>query len=177
MHTATIATYPFDYTRTSYAANMGNKKQSLIAFMTKTVKEKGVRGFYAGSGPAMAGIVPLMGINFCVYESLMARIEEGKSVNAGLAGAISGGLSKVLVYPLDTVKKRLQNQAFGGVGGYKGAVDCGMTIVREEGFRTLYRGLAPTVVKSMVGTGLTFAFFNATRSSMVGEWERRQGVS
>ena len=70
------------------------------------------------------------------------------SAVAGSVGAISGGFSKFFVYPMDTVKKRLQGQNFGSmVKLYSGPLDCGLKIIRDEGYRTLYRGVAPTLVK------------------------------
>ncbi len=116
------------------------------------------------------------------YEYLMARVRVSSadkgassssipaSIATGCVGAMSGGLSKLAVYPMDTVKKRLQRQAFYGPQGaatYKGALYCTLAIARDEGARALYRGLLPTVIKSMAGTGLTFAFFNATRNALV----------
>jgi hypothetical protein len=48
--------------------------------------------------------------------------------------------------------------------------------VVDEGAAALYRGLGPTMIKSMVSTGLTFAAFNATTAVLVREWERREGI-
>ncbi|GMH80786.1 hypothetical protein TrST_g14378 [Triparma strigata] len=174
--TATICTYPFDYMRTAFAANQGEKAQSVVGFVGQTFKSKGLGGFYAGVVPAIASIVPLMGLNFMAYEMMLQTMKERgmekSSTMAGLVGAVSGGVSKFAVYPMDTVKKRLQGQQFGMVAlnpgsRYTGAIDCGLRIVREEGPKTLYRGLAPTLIKSMAGTGLTFAFFNATKGFLV----------
>ncbi|GMH46807.1 hypothetical protein TrRE_jg3862, partial [Triparma retinervis] len=116
-----------------------------------------------------------MGLNFMAYDVLMGYMGGegmGKSsaLLAGTVGALSGGVSKLSVYPMDTVKKRLQKHAFTSASVSfvrMSPLKCGMSIVRDEGAKALYRGLAPTVVKSMVGTGLTFAFYNATRTVLV----------
>jgi solute carrier family 25 thiamine pyrophosphate transporter 19 len=196
---ATLVTYPFDYTRTAYASSLAPTSStgtSLIRFIGKTVQARGVRGLYAGVGPAVVGIVPLMGINFYVYETLMDSFAKGdggggssanKNLYAGACGAMSGGISKFLVYPVDTIKKRLQAQTFNSLrasagGGtlttltQRGAVQTCKDIVVKEGPLALYRGILPTVVKSSLGTGLTFAFFNSTRGVLVREWERREGL-
>ncbi|GMH52615.1 hypothetical protein TrLO_g10371 [Triparma laevis f. longispina] len=174
--TATVCTYPFDYLRTAFAANKGERPQTLISFVSNTFKTKGVGGFYAGVVPAIASIVPLMGLNFMAYDMMCQTMQERgmkkSSMMAGVVGAVSGGVSKFAVYPMDTVKKRLQSQQFNIVSlnsgaKYAGAVDCGLRIIKEEGPKTLYRGLAPTLIKSMAGTGLTFAFFNATKGFLV----------
>ena len=64
-----------------------------------------------------------MGLNFFVYEhsmSLQKELQKKFDVEAsgelakmglsGLCGALAGGLSKLLMFPLDTIKKRLQAQ-------------------------------------------------------------------
>lgn len=53
------------------------------------------------------------------------------------------------VYPIDLVKTRLQNQRTGSYVGelmYKNSFDCFKKVVRHEGVRGLYRGLAPQLV-------------------------------
>lgn len=118
-----------------------------------------------------------MGINFAVYDHLVRMSKLHNVGSVGAAGSIAGGTSKLIVYPMDTVKKRLQAQSFGrenvaiqtisGAGGssgtgrykYTGMIDCLATITKEEGFSALYKGLAPTVMKSMIATGVSFACF------------------
>ncbi|KAJ1955918.1 mitochondrial aspartate-glutamate transporter agc1 [Linderina pennispora] len=63
-------------------------------------------------------------------------------------GAVAGITGVSIIYPLDMVKTRLQNQKPNAQGKlpYKGAVDCFKTIVRTEGgMRGLYRGLVPNL--------------------------------
>ena len=53
------------------------------------------------------------------------------------------------MYPIDLVKTRLQNQRTGSYVGelmYKNSFDCFKKVVRHEGVRGLYRGLAPQLV-------------------------------
>jgi solute carrier family 25 thiamine pyrophosphate transporter 19 len=102
---ATAATYPFDFARTGFAAAVEGRSGSLVGFLAGTVRAKGLGGIYAGVVPAMMSIVPLMGLNFLAYETLMQHLSaqpasstKNKNVNAGLAGALSGGASKLLVY-------------------------------------------------------------------------------
>ncbi|KAJ1933135.1 mitochondrial aspartate-glutamate transporter agc1, partial [Linderina macrospora] len=63
-------------------------------------------------------------------------------------GAVAGITGVSIIYPLDMVKTRLQNQKPNAQGKlpYKGVVDCFKTIVRTEGgIRGLYRGLVPNL--------------------------------
>jgi hypothetical protein len=52
-----------------------------------------------------------MGLSFAIFEGVMelARSEDPpRWANAATAGALAGGISKLVVYPMDTMKKRLQ---------------------------------------------------------------------
>jgi len=51
----------------------------------------------------------------------------------------SGCLAAAATAPLDLVKTRLQTQ--GSSGQYKGAIDCAIKIVRNEGASSMMRGL------------------------------------
>mmetsp|Transcript_31885 Transcript_31885/g.67030 ORF Transcript_31885/g.67030 Transcript_31885/m.67030 type:complete len:410 (+) Transcript_31885:205-1434(+) len=138
---ATVITYPFDLCRTIFAAKglfpiaasnvtWSNHTTELAAsqqqytqrrppktlheFANRMYQQKGLRGFYAGSAPGLLQIVPYMGINFALHDILVMLSESTDSRVSGVAGMGAGVISKLLVYPLDTVKKRLQAQAFWG---------------------------------------------------------------
>ncbi|PVU97971.1 hypothetical protein BB560_005715 [Smittium megazygosporum] len=63
-------------------------------------------------------------------------------------GAIAGGIGATAVYPIDLVKTRLQNQRTSEVGQvlYRNGWDCFKKVLKNEGFKGLYRGLAPQLV-------------------------------
>ena len=145
----TLVTYPFDLCRTIFAARgiypiaasnvtwserttrLASESQrqyaerkapkTLTDFSRQLYQQKGVQGFFAGSGPALLSIVPYMGLNFALHDVLVSMTQDSSSQNnnvgsfiSGVAGMGAGVISKFLVYPLDTVKKRLQAQAFWG---------------------------------------------------------------
>ncbi|XP_076455982.1 electrogenic aspartate/glutamate antiporter SLC25A13, mitochondrial-like isoform X2 [Babylonia areolata] len=64
-------------------------------------------------------------------------------------GALAGATGATAVYPIDLVKTRMQNQRTGSYVGelmYKNSFDCFKKVIRHEGVRGLYRGLAPQLV-------------------------------
>lgn len=67
--------------------------------------------------------------------------------NFGL-GSLAGAFGAFMVYPIDLVKTRLQNQrgAQPGQRLYKNSIDCFQKVVRNEGFRGLYSGVLPQLV-------------------------------
>jgi Mitochondrial carrier protein len=85
---------------------------------------------------------------------------------------LSGAFSKICVYPVDTVKRRLQAQAFFPASQhqkyYAGMWDCIITVYRQEGVTSFYRGMVPSVLKTAIATSLTFAFFRWTKNTLEG---------
>ena len=63
-------------------------------------------------------------------------------------GSIAGAFGAFMVYPIDLVKTRMQNQRTAGVGQrlYENSIDCARKVVRNEGFRGLYSGVLPQLV-------------------------------
>ena len=63
-------------------------------------------------------------------------------------GSIAGAFGAFMVYPIDLVKTRMQNQRSARVGTlmYKNSIDCFQKIIRNEGFRGLYAGVLPQLV-------------------------------
>ena len=67
--------------------------------------------------------------------------------NFGL-GSLAGAFGAFMVYPIDLVKTRMQNQrgAEPGQRLYKNSIDCFQKVVRNEGFLGLYSGVLPQLV-------------------------------
>lgn len=63
-------------------------------------------------------------------------------------GSIAGAFGALMVYPIDLVKTRMQNQRSQRVGEmlYKNSVDCAKKVIRNEGFTGLYSGVLPQLV-------------------------------
>ena len=63
-------------------------------------------------------------------------------------GSIAGAFGAFMVYPIDLVKTRMQNQRSTGVGQqlYTNSLDCAKKVIRNEGFKGLYSGVLPQLV-------------------------------
>ena len=111
-------------------------------------------GFYSGIGPAIIGVTPYVGLNFAFYETLKTVAQKFHDsdnatvtvVKKGILGGIAGGSSKFMMYPLDTVKKRLQAQTLQSTISdlfegprYNGMKDCFAKIYHDEGIKGFYR--------------------------------------
>jgi solute carrier family 25 aspartate/glutamate transporter 12/13 len=63
-------------------------------------------------------------------------------------GSIAGAFGAFMVYPIDLVKTRMQNQRSGSPGAalYKNSLDCATKVFRNEGLRGLYSGVLPQMI-------------------------------
>ncbi|KXL41466.1 hypothetical protein M433DRAFT_158843 [Acidomyces richmondensis BFW] len=70
------------------------------------------------------------------------------SVHHFALGSIAGAFGAFMVYPIDLVKTRMQNQRSARVGQvlYKNSIDCFSKVIRNEGARGLYSGVLPQLV-------------------------------
>lgn len=79
-------------------------------------------------------------------ESLLQTVAH--STYSFVQGGFAGAFGATIVYPIDLVKTRMQNQRSTVVGQllYKNSIDCAQKILRNEGLRGFYRGLGPQLV-------------------------------
>ena len=63
-------------------------------------------------------------------------------------GSVAGAFGAFMVYPIDLVKTRMQNQRSQRVGErlYTNSLDCFRKVIRNEGFKGLYSGVLPQLV-------------------------------
>jgi len=197
---ATLATYPFDLMRTQFALQGKNKVyNNMGSFITHTVTEKGPLALYAGLTPAIVGITPYMGLNFLIYET-MKKVNEkiliendpkelsikkkpliGKGIKKmlrkALYGGVAGGTSKFLVYPFDTVKKRMQINSLNVfdsnvIGKYDNLWMCISSTISKEGFPGFYRGIKPTILKAIAASSITFAAYETAKEVLAARKEK-----
>lgn len=96
-------------------------------------------------------------------EFLLTYVSDSVTAISGAAAGIS---SKLIAYPFDTSKRRLQvigfekaRQEFGVTRQYKGIASHIVTSLKEEGIRGLYKGAMWAFIKSGVGTSLYFFLY------------------
>ncbi|KNE69631.1 hypothetical protein AMAG_14186 [Allomyces macrogynus ATCC 38327] len=85
-------------------------------------------------------------------------------------GSIAGVCGKIVEFPADTVKVRLQSQPMTSDAGrpklYTGSVDCFRKIVHKEGVRGLYKGLASPLIGAVLENATLFVSYNAIQNAI-----------
>lgn len=91
-------------------------------------------------------------------------------VNISL-GAIAGVTAGVVLYPNDTVRRRMQADAkihtTSENRAYSSAFDCYRTLYREHGIRIFYRGLTANVIRAAPSTAFQFGAFELAKRFFV----------
>lgn len=90
-----------------------------------------------------------------------------------IAGNVGGVIGLTLCYPLDTVKVRQQTRP---AGTYKGIGDCLTTMTRQEGVRSLYRGLLSPVIGYGLIKSTAFGSYNAAKNQLI-QWRSSSSSS
>ncbi|KAI1337483.1 mitochondrial carrier [Xylariaceae sp. FL0016] len=77
-----------------------------------------------------------------------ALMKTAESAYSFLLGSLAGAFGAFMVYPIDLVKTRLQNQRGADPGQrlYKNSIDCFRKVLANEGVRGLYAGVLPQLV-------------------------------
>jgi len=172
---ATVVSYPFDLLRTVLVAQGSHAEIKNIGSALSTVlKRRGTWGLYAGLLPTIAEILPASGTQFAVYNMLTTSFQTGSHQVVLLrnfyCGSVAGTASRILVHPLDVMKKRFQiaglaSKTHCGQTGltdtYRNILDCAHIMFAQEGLKGFYKGLFPAILKSAPASGLTFFLYEA----------------
>lgn len=87
------------------------------------------------------------------------------SANSMIAGAGGGLVASIATCPLDVIKTKLQAQrAIQGQRGYQGIIQTVRSILTENGFRGLYRGLGPTLLGYLPTWAIYFTVYDGIKS-------------
>jgi solute carrier family 25 (mitochondrial thiamine pyrophosphate transporter), member 19 len=157
---------------------------SLLGGIRQIHRNEGTKGFFRGLGAANAQIVPYMGLFFTLYETFkpilhtMSLPLDWLGSADGTAGIMASIISKTAVYPLDTVRKRLQVQGpsrmkyvHRNIPEYTtGVAGTIKMILRREGVRGMYRGLTVALVKAAPTSAVTVWTFERVMVVLKG-WE------
>ncbi|KAF9431166.1 hypothetical protein BGZ94_007617 [Podila epigama] len=80
-------------------------------------------------------------------------------------GSFAGVVGKIVEFPFDTVKVRLQTQPL-DVPIFKGPFDCFRQTIRNEGFLGLYNGLSSPLVGAMLENAVLFVGYRRAQDAL-----------
>lgn len=138
--------HPLDTIRT-YMQSATTKPADPLTFrgVRHVISTAGVPALYKGLAPASIGSILSWACYFHVVQRVNAHVApntRSTTVAHLISSCAAGIVTSVATNPIWVVKVRLQLQSG---PGYSGFVDGLATIVKEEGFTGLYKGLSPSL--------------------------------
>jgi len=151
-----VLVYPLDFARTRLAADLGKdgvdrQYKGLVDCIRKTSQVGGIKAVYAGFVPSLVMFTIYRGFYFGLYDSAKEYLQWKNPVAKWGLAVCTSAFSGLLIYPMDTVRRRLMMQS-GGKQLYSGFSDCCRVIVRQEGFHGFYKGCVPNIVRGVGGS-------------------------
>lgn len=154
---STVLLHPLDVIKIRFEVNDGRLQNTpkytgiYNAFVT-IHRQEGFRGLYRGVTPNVWGAGSAWGLYFLFYNAIKTRVQGGNrnmALGPGshlLAASEAGILTLFITNPIWVVKTRLCLQYGSSDNRYKGMFDALLKIVKQEGIRGYYKGLAPGIV-------------------------------
>eukprot|EP00055_Hartaetosiga_balthica_P009620 m.38739 g.38739 ORF g.38739 m.38739 type:complete len:301 (-) comp6816_c0_seq3:1427-2329(-) len=156
--------------RTQAVLDVSSMERSAWYQFRDVVKTNGVRGLYKGWWITVARDAPSFGVYFLTYEMCKRPFMKPITTETiswynflvlNMAGGVAGVLAWAIVYPFDVIKTRLQSQCLKSPE-YNGIVDCYRKMVAQHGYRSLFRGLAATLIRAFPLNAVTFSMYEVT---------------
>ncbi|KAF7458252.1 putative ADP/ATP transporter [Cryptosporidium felis] len=151
--------YPLDFARTRLATDIGRNGRKefkgMVDCILKISKQSGIRSLYQGFFVSIQGIFVYRAAYFGLYDTTKEMFFRNKKENMFYKWLIAQSVTTsagIICYPFDTIRRRMMMMA--GKKGqdvlYKGAFDCLMKIIKNEGAGALFKGSLSNVLR---GTG------------------------
>lgn len=150
-------------------------------------KQGGIRGFYVGNGLNVAKVFPELAMKFGLFEAtkrVFARAQglentlDLSKVYTYLAGGIGGVCGQFTVYPIDTLKFRLQCLKLdSNVRGNALLIQTARDMYREGGLRIFYRGIFVGVSGIFPYAALDLGTFTTIKRWLVTRQAKREGIT
>jgi len=164
--------YSLDYARTRLANDLKGAKKGggereftgLLDVYRKTWASDGIQGLYRGFNISFVGIFVYRGLYFGLYDTVMPMFPKDK-VNlatrfaVGYCVTVLAGLAS---YPIDTIRRRMMMTSGNAELQYSSSWACGVAILKNEGFTSLFKGAGANILRGVAGAGVLSGFDSIT---------------
>lgn len=176
--------YPIDTLRFRMQCEMqrhgvrGN--QLLMQTAGKMWATGGLRAYYHGLFWGLVGQYPYSALDLTIFEytkrwyiqrneshGLHGSDAQPSALVTAAIGGFSGATGASLVWPLNLLRTRLQTQ--GTVvhpQTYTGIVDVTQKLIQREGFRGLFKGMAPNLIKVVPSVAITYVVYGKAKQGL-----------
>lgn len=164
-------------------ADLAKIKSPLRKAMTTLYRQGGLKAFYVGNGLNVIKVFPESSIKFGSFElakKLLTQVEgckhtsELSQFSTYLAGGMAGVVAQFSVYPIDTLKFRVQCAPLDNqVHGNKLLLETAKEMYRKGGLKLFYRGVAVGVTGIFPYAALDLGTFSALKKWYIAREAKR----
>lgn len=161
-------------------------KSPLVKAATTLYRQGGLRAFYVGNGLNVLKVFPESAMKFGSFElakRTLASFEHVddvsklSKVSTYVAGGIGGVVSQFAVYPVDTLKYRVQCSALDDVKGNQLLIKTAKDMYREGGLKLFYRGVFVGVAGIFPYAALDLGTFSALKKWAINREAKKQNCA
>ncbi|KAL3124687.1 hypothetical protein niasHT_001524 [Heterodera trifolii] len=170
---AQTAIYPLEVLKTRLALRRtGELNRGLCNFAREMYHREGFTCLYRGYVANCIGIIPYAGIDLAVYETLKnlwIRRKNSPGTDPGVVvilgcGLVSSSVGQVITYPIALIRTKLQARVISSDPNQPSTITGQVAyIVKHEGYRGLYRGLAPNFMKVLPAVSISYLTYEQCR--------------
>lgn len=151
----------------------GASTTNMLGTLTKIVENEGILGLWRGNFINVVRIIPARGVLFAsndVYKIILKDIfpttddpEKTPFWMLFSSGGLAGMTAIVATYPLDVARTRLAGRYVTGKNVWSANTTsmtmCLRKMLKEEGLRSWYRGMGPTLFGALPYEGIKFSVY------------------
>jgi len=163
-----------------------------IGTARRIIEREGFRSLYKGLSAVYTGIIPKMAVRFLSFEEYREVFQKVKGATpvqgqpqydssvifaAGLASGLTEAV--VIVTPAEVCKIRMQSQYNSLMDPsqlarrkYTNVAQTAITIIREEGFGALYKGIIPTMMRQGCNQAVNFTAYSVFKRELLKRQDR-----
>jgi solute carrier family 25 carnitine/acylcarnitine transporter 20/29 len=176
-------TYPMDTVKTRVQAGLFTGFSDCAK---ATIKKEGVKGFYRGFSTPFASHPLYIGSAFgalelgkllfdnCLFWGSSSPTDHPVS-RLVVSGTVSGLVCATVVTPFERVRVLMQSST---AQTCEGPISVLRTAIREQGTRSVFRGLGATIGREIPGCIILFGAYEATFTNLIARgWDRKSAVT
>ncbi|XP_015890636.1 probable mitochondrial adenine nucleotide transporter BTL3 [Ziziphus jujuba] len=155
------------------------EQKNLFQLIRTIAASEGLKGFWKGNFVNILRTAPSKAIDFYAYDAYknqlikMSGHEETTNFQRFLAGAAAGITATLLCLPLDTIRTKMVAPGGEALGGVISAL---RHTIQTEGFFSLYKGLAPTILSMAPSSAIFYGVYDILKSAYVHSPEGRKRI-
>eukprot|EP00903_Cladosiphon_okamuranus_P019155 g17618.t1 len=143
---------------------------------------EGPAGLWKGNSATMIRVFPYAGTQFMMFDSLKRWALQRKTrrdpnaeqrlsnMESLMSGSFAGATSALVTYPLDLARARLAVGHVRKLGGRRrtmGVPELLKVVVRQDGFKALYRGVTPSLLGIIPYAGIAFSINEQAKHKVI----------